>query len=71
MAEFAILTPRWRRSSRCADSCDCVEVARIGDVVGVRDSTDPDGPVLTFTPTAWRAFIAAVARGEFDYSRQT
>ncbi|GAB3054882.1 hypothetical protein GCM10027186_02400 [Micromonospora schwarzwaldensis] len=26
-------------------------------VVGVRDSKDPTGPVLTFTADAWRAFV--------------
>jgi hypothetical protein len=26
--------------------------------VGVRDSKDPAGPVLTFDPAAWRAFVA-------------
>jgi hypothetical protein len=36
-----------------------VEVAdNLPGVVGVRDSKDREGPVLTFTPTAWRAFIA-------------
>ena len=28
-------------------------------VVGVRDSKDPTGPVLTFTPPAWRSFVAS------------
>ena len=47
----------WRKSSRSGQS-ECVEVAKnlIG-VVGVRDSKDPTGPVLTFTPDAWRAFV--------------
>ncbi|MFF3003256.1 DUF397 domain-containing protein, partial [Kitasatospora sp. NPDC057940] len=33
--------------------------------VPVRDSKDPDGPVLAFPADAWRAFIAAVHEGEF------
>jgi hypothetical protein len=31
----------------------------------VRDSKDPDGPMLAFTPTAWSSFVAAVQRDEF------
>ncbi|MEV7265108.1 DUF397 domain-containing protein [Micromonospora aurantiaca] len=47
----------WRKSSRSGQS-ECVEVAdNLAGVVGVRDSKDPAGPVLTFTPDAWRAFV--------------
>ncbi len=34
--------------------------------IAVRDSKDPGGPVLDFTPAEWRAFIAGVRDGEFD-----
>jgi len=51
----------WRKSTRSAGGGgDCVEVATTADVVGVRDSKDPDGPVLVFTPDAWRTFVDAV-----------
>ncbi len=33
--------------------------------VPVRDSKDPDGPALTFTAEAWRAFVADVKTGAF------
>jgi hypothetical protein len=43
-----------------------VEVARnLPGVVAVRDSKDPDGPKLAFTPGQWRAFAAAIKAGEF------
>ncbi|WP_459647663.1 DUF397 domain-containing protein [Kitasatospora sp. Ki12] len=31
----------------------------------VRDSKDPDGPALAFTPAAWQSFVSAVCAGEF------
>jgi hypothetical protein len=49
----------WRKSSRSGgNGGDCVEVADgPTGVVGVRDSKDPTGPVLVFTPTAWSTFV--------------
>lgn len=55
---------RWRRSSACAGS-GCVEVTRLDRNVAVRDSKAP-GPLLTYTPEEWAAFIAGVKAGEFD-----
>jgi hypothetical protein len=46
----------FRRSSRCQHA-DCVLVGATADAVHVRDSKDATGPVLTFTPDAWQAFI--------------
>nr|WP_285701123.1 DUF397 domain-containing protein [Actinomadura sp. NBRC 104412] len=36
----------WRRSSYSGgeSGSTCVELARIGDAVGIRDSKDPNGP---------------------------
>ena len=49
----------------CSDGA-CVEVARGVEGAFVRDSKDPDGPVLQFTEVEWRAFVSAVRAGEFD-----
>lgn len=56
----------WRKSSYSGNNGgNCIEVATAPTAVPVRDSKDPDGPQLTFTPTAWDAFVAAVKREEF------
>jgi hypothetical protein len=49
----------WRKSTRSgSNGGNCVEVAdNQPGVVYVRDSKDPDGPVLTFEPDSWRAFV--------------
>lgn len=52
----------WRKSSFSGtNGGSCVEVARnLPGVVAVRDSKDPHGPALVFTPADWAAFMAAL-----------
>jgi len=45
----------WRKSSHSTDQANCVEVRRLGPAVAVRDSKNPDGPVLVFPRVDWRA----------------
>ncbi|WP_067796187.1 DUF397 domain-containing protein [Nocardia beijingensis] len=57
---------KWFKSRRSSGSKDCVEVAFLdGGQVGVRDSKNPTGPALVFTPGEWDAFTAGVNDGEF------
>jgi hypothetical protein len=50
--------PRWRTSTRSNGTGNCVEVAdNLPGRVLVRDSKDRQGPVLTFGPVVWRAFV--------------
>jgi Domain of unknown function (DUF397) len=57
----------WVKSSLSFSNGNCVEVASLpGGEIGVRDSRDPGGPVLTFTPGQWDAFVGRARLGEFD-----
>lgn len=57
----------WRKSTRSNGSGDCTLVAELPDgMIGVKDSKDPDGPVLRFTRSEFRAFILGAKDGEFD-----
>lgn len=50
----------WRKSSYSGDNGgECVEIAAAGPVM-VRDTTDRNGTVLTFTADAWQAFTATI-----------
>ena len=61
----------WRKSTRSDNGgATCVEVAtNLPGVVGVRDSKDRQGPVLTFGPEAWTAFAGAAASGRLAARR--
>ncbi|MFE3873527.1 DUF397 domain-containing protein [Kitasatospora sp. NPDC059146] len=49
----------WSKSSYSGtEGGNCVEVASSPSTIHVRDSKDKTGPVLTFSPAAWSAFIA-------------
>ncbi|CAL9644928.1 hypothetical protein SUDANB105_06451 [Streptomyces sp. enrichment culture] len=56
---------RWLRSSYSTGANNCVETARPRSGTGagllaVRDSKDPAGPALLFSPESWAFFTAAV-----------
>ncbi|HYZ55628.1 MAG TPA: DUF397 domain-containing protein [Streptosporangiaceae bacterium] len=53
----------WRKSTYSNNGGDCVEVARTGSAVTVRDSKNPDGPALAFTPGQWHTFTAKLTAG--------
>ncbi len=55
---------RWRKSSYSNGSGgNCVEIATPRDGMLVRDSKDPEGPVLGFSRPAWRTFVDSVGQG--------
>ncbi|WP_036506666.1 DUF397 domain-containing protein [Nocardia aobensis] len=58
---------RWFKSTRSTGTKECVEVAFLDHgMVGVRDSKNPSGPALIFTPGEWNAFVGGASSGAFD-----
>jgi hypothetical protein len=60
---------RWVKSSYSSgDGGQCIEwapaTASATGQVPVRDSKNPLGPALSFSPAAWSAFVGAVKSGE-------
>lgn len=64
MIDFSRAT--WRKSTKSQQSGQCVELAKVGDLIGVRDSKDPNGSVLVFTVEEIAAFLDGAIKGEFN-----
>lgn len=50
-------TVSWRTSSASGANGACIQVAQVAAQVWVRDSKDPDGPVLKLPRERWGAFV--------------
>ena len=55
---------RWRKSTYSSNGgASCMEVGQATRLIGVRDTKqNGTGPVLRFTPAAWRRFADQVKR---------
>jgi len=58
---------KWTKSTFSGNSGSCVEYRVENDTIQVRDSKDPQGPILNFTEAEWRAFVLGAKAGEFDF----
>ncbi|MFJ4407016.1 DUF397 domain-containing protein [Streptomyces sp. NPDC088910] len=57
---------QFHKSSYSTANGECVEVAiNVPGTIRVRDSKDPDGPALAFTPSEWTHFQQALTTGTF------
>ncbi|SNT22041.1 protein of unknown function [Actinomadura meyerae] len=55
--------PAWRKSSHSSSQGDdCVELAKLGDFVGVRDSKNPHGPKLMVDRDDFAALLTTLKR---------
>jgi hypothetical protein len=54
----------WRKSSYSAGNGECVEVAASsGRRISIRDSKDPEGPVINCSADTFRSFLDATVSG--------
>ncbi|WP_328888529.1 DUF397 domain-containing protein [Streptomyces sp. NBC_00316] len=57
-------TDNWTKSSYSGGNGACVEVrSPLVQAIAVRDSKAPEGPSITFVPSAWNAFVSDIAKG--------
>jgi hypothetical protein len=61
------LDASWTKSRHSNAEGNCVEVARVDGGIALRNSRDPDGPALVYTPAEVAAFLAGAKDGEFDH----
>ena len=72
MSEKIILSETERSAlswikAQASSATGCVEIASVVDKIAMRDSKDPDGPILVYTPTEFIAFLKGARKREFDH----
>ncbi|WP_348534051.1 DUF397 domain-containing protein [Kitasatospora sp. MAA19] len=55
----------WSKATASNPNENCVECGQLENRMAVRDSKDPHGPALGFSPEAWQSFVVGVQAGEF------
>lgn len=53
-------TTAWQKSSYCGEGEACVHVAATPESIHITESSDPTGSILTTTPIAFAALLAAL-----------
>lgn len=57
----------WIKASRSTSGGDCVEMRRHSASVEVRDSKNLHGPVLSFSPRQFAAWLEGADNGEYGH----
>ena len=57
----------WVKAHSSTSYGQCVQVASAAAGVAMRDSKDPDGPILLYTRTEFKAFLDGARNGDFDH----
>jgi len=58
---------QWIKARASNGGGQCIEMRRHAGGVDVRDSKDPEGPVLHYTPGEFEAWLDGAKKGEFDH----
>ncbi|MFV8128805.1 DUF397 domain-containing protein [Streptomyces syringium] len=57
---------QWQKSSFSTDGNECIELARSGEAILMRESDTPD-LIISSSPEKLLAFVRGVKAGEFDH----
>jgi hypothetical protein len=56
----------WVKARMSTSYGQCVQIASTASGVAMRDSKDPDGPILVYTRDEFEAFLGGARKGDFD-----
>jgi hypothetical protein len=56
----------WQKAQSSTVNGQCIEIASTADKIAIRDSKDPNGPILVYTLAEFSAFLEGARNGEFD-----
>lgn len=57
----------WVKASESSSYGQCVQIAAAsGGRIAMRDSKDPDGPILLYSRAEFQAFLDGALKGDFD-----
>jgi predicted secreted Zn-dependent protease len=55
----------WHTALSC-DGGACVQVAADQNIILIRNSRQPDGPLVEYTSEEWHEFVSGIKKGDFD-----
>jgi hypothetical protein len=56
----------WVKAEYSGANGQCIEIASAAGKIAIRDSKDPEGPILVYTSGEFKAFLQGAQNGEFD-----